>query len=103
MRAISSLIDNDLYGWSSRLVAEIAQFKPDGVLLGHTGQRQRCDLPGDSWVLPSFPQPTFAYGSVYPPMPQKARSRCPAIGDCAGRSRTNGNRLVAAWKMGTAR
>ena len=32
------LIDNDLYGWDTpRLVAEVTRFRPDIVLLGHTG------------------------------------------------------------------
>jgi anaerobic magnesium-protoporphyrin IX monomethyl ester cyclase len=63
------LIDNDLYGWSpKRLVAEIAKFKPDYVMLGHTGStaaHPTC-LATAAIIRAAFPQVRIVYGGVYP-------------------------------------
>lgn len=77
------LIDNDLYGWGSeRLVAEIAQFKPDCVLLGHTGStaaHSTC-LATAQVLREAFPAIQIIYGGVYPTYAAESTLReCPAI------------------------
>src|SRR5215470_18249799 len=63
------LIDNDLYGWSmDRLIAEIAIFQPDWVLLGHTGSTAAhpvC-LATATHLREAFPTLQIAYGGVFP-------------------------------------
>lgn len=77
------LIDNDLYGWGpERLVAEIARFEPDCVLLGHTGStaaHPTC-LSTARVLREAFPTIQIIYGGVYPTYAAESSLReCPAI------------------------
>ncbi|MBI1881143.1 MAG: cobalamin B12-binding domain-containing protein [Chloroflexi bacterium] len=100
------LIDNDLYGWSSeRLAAEIAQFKPDCVLLGHTGStaaHPTC-LTTAQELRSALPKVKIAYGGVYPSYAAEATLReCPAIDVVVrGEAEQTVLELAAAWEQGT--
>ncbi len=99
------LIDNDLYGWSPRrLVAEIARFKPDGVLLGHTGStaaHPTC-LTTARVLREVFPNLRIAYGGVYPSYAAESTlQECPAIDVVVrGEAEQTVVELVAAWEKG---
>lgn len=100
------LIDNDLYGWpAERLVAEIAQFEPDYVLLGHTGStaaHPTC-LATARVLRSALPQLKIAYGGVYPTYAAEAALReCPAIDVIVrGEAEQTVLELVTAWEWGT--
>lgn len=99
------LIDNDLYGWQPRrLVAEIAAFQPDCVLLGHTGStaaHATC-LATARTLKGSFPDLPIAYGGVYPSYaPESTLVECPAIDAVVrGEAEQTVVELVAAWEEG---
>lgn len=100
------LIDNDLYGWSSqRLVAEIAEFKADCVLLGHTGStaaHPTC-LATARLLRLALPNLRIAYGGVYPSYAAEVTLReCPAIDVVVrGEAEQTVVELAAAWEHGT--
>lgn len=63
------LIDHDLYGWSfPRLINEIADFKADYVLLGHSGSTaaHKTALKTIKAIHQQLPQIRVVYGGVYP-------------------------------------
>ena len=63
------LVDNDLYGWGpARLAAELRRFRPDCVLLGHTGSTAAHSvcLATAAAVRAALPWVRIAYGGVYP-------------------------------------
>jgi anaerobic magnesium-protoporphyrin IX monomethyl ester cyclase len=99
------LIDNDLYGWSPRrLVAEIARFKPDSVLLGHTGStaaHPTC-LATARVLRAAFPGLRIAYGGVYPSYAAESTlQECRAIDVVVrGEAEQTVVELVAAWEEG---
>jgi anaerobic magnesium-protoporphyrin IX monomethyl ester cyclase len=63
------LVDNDAYGWSpDRLAHELAAFRPDCVMLGHTGSTAAhgtC-LSTAAAIRRAFPSVKLVYGGVYP-------------------------------------
>ncbi len=63
------LIDHDLYGWSSeRLIKEIADFKADYILLGHSGSTaaHKTALKTIRAIHKELPHLRVVYGGVYP-------------------------------------
>ena len=63
------LIDHDLYGWSyPRLVQEIAEFKADYILLGHSGSTaaHKTALKTIRAIHKELPRLRVVYGGVYP-------------------------------------
>ena len=63
------LIDHDLYGWPySRLIQEIADFKADYVLLGHSGSTaaHKTALRTIRAIHQKLPHLRVVYGGVYP-------------------------------------
>ena len=63
------LIDHDLYGWSySRLIQEIADFKADYILLGHSGSTaaHKTALETIRAIHRELPHLRVVYGGVYP-------------------------------------
>ena len=99
------LIDNDLYGWSpQKLVAEIAKFTPDCLLLGHTGStaaHPTC-LATAQVLRAALPNLRIAYGGVYPSYAAENTLReCPAIDVVVrGEAEQTVIELVAAWEKG---
>jgi anaerobic magnesium-protoporphyrin IX monomethyl ester cyclase len=99
------LIDNDLYGWSPRrLVAEIAQFKPDCVLLGHTGStaaHATC-LATAREIRAALPAVRIVYGGVFPSYAAGAALQaCPAIDVIVrGEGEQTVLELLSAWEQG---
>lgn len=99
------LIDNDLYGWPpQKLVAEIAKFQPDCVLLGHTGStaaHPTC-LATAQVLRAALPNLRIAYGGVYPSYAAENTLReCPAIDVVVrGEAEQTVVELVAAWEKG---
>jgi anaerobic magnesium-protoporphyrin IX monomethyl ester cyclase len=99
------LIDNDLYGWKpQRLVAEIAKFKPDCIMLGHTGStaaHPTC-LETARCLRAAFPHVRLVYGGVYPSYAAESVLRdCPAIDVIVrGEAEQTALDLIAAWEQG---
>ncbi len=99
------LIDNDLYGWPlPKLVAEIASFNPDCVLLGHTGStaaHPTC-LATAQALRDALPTVRLVYGGVFPSYAAEATLReCPALdGVVRGEAEQTVLELVSAWEMG---
>lgn len=99
------LIDNDLYGWSlERLVAEIAQFRADWVMLGHTGStaaHPACLATAEA-LRAAFPELRLVYGGVYPSYAAESiLLDCPAIDVIVrGEAEQTVLNLVAAWEGG---
>ena len=98
------LIDNDLYGWSlDRLVKEIAAFKADYALVGHTGSTaaHATALATISAVRKSLPHVRTVYGGVYPSYADKTTlQECPAIDAIVrGEGEQTVLDLIAAWEM----
>lgn len=99
------LIDNDLYGWNSpRLVEEIARFRPDAVLLGHTGStaaHPACIAAAQA-LKDALPHVRIAYGGVYPTYAAEAVLRgCAAIDVVVrGEGEATAPDLVGAWDEG---
>jgi anaerobic magnesium-protoporphyrin IX monomethyl ester cyclase len=99
------LIDNDLYGWSlERLVAEIAQFRADWVMLGHTGSTAAhpvCLATAEK-LRAAFPELRLVYGGVYPSYAaERTLLDCPAIDVVVqGEAEQTVLNLVAAWEGG---
>jgi len=63
------LIDHDLYGWSfDRLIREIAEFKADYILLGHSGSTaaHKTALKTIRTIHTQLPHLRVVYGGVYP-------------------------------------
>lgn len=100
------LIDNDLYGWPPRqLIAAVTQFKPDWVLLGHTGStaaHSTC-LATAQVLRAALPQVRIAYGGVYPSYAAEATLRaCPAIDVVVrGEGEQTVLELMTAWEKRT--
>lgn len=99
------LIDNDLYGWSDRrLIAEIAAFRPDWIMLGHTGStaaHPRC-LATAAALRRAFPAAKIAYGGVYPSYAAaESLAACPALDVVVrGEAEQTVLELVATWERG---
>lgn len=99
------LIDNDLYGWSHRrLAAEIAAFRPDCLLLGHTGSTAAhpvC-LATARALRAAFPGLPIAYGGVYPSYAAESiLEECRSIDVIVrGEAEQTVLELVAAWEHG---
>ena len=99
------LIDNDLYGWDdARLVAEVARFRPDAVLLGHTGStaaHPACVATALA-LKDALPHLRIAYGGVYPSYAAEAILRdCPAVDVVVrGEGEATAPDLVGAWDRG---
>src|SRR3954447_20008415 len=99
------LIDNDLYGWDTpRLVAEVARFRPDIVLLGHTGStaaHPAC-IAAARALKDALPQLRIGYGGVYPSYSAAGALRdCPAIDVVVrGEGEDTATDLVRAWEQG---
>jgi anaerobic magnesium-protoporphyrin IX monomethyl ester cyclase len=97
------LIDNDLYGWDMRrLVEEITVFRPDCILLGHTGStaaHTTC-LATATALRAAFPHIYLAYGGVYPSYAAESSLReCPAIDVIVrGEAEQTVLELVDAWE-----
>jgi anaerobic magnesium-protoporphyrin IX monomethyl ester cyclase len=86
-------------------VAEIAQFKPDWVLLGHTGStaaHPTC-LATARVLRSALPWVRIAYGGIYPAYAAEATLReCPAIDVIVrGEAEQTVLELVTAWEQGT--
>ncbi len=100
------LVDNDLYGWGpARLAAELRRFRPDCVLLGHTGSTAAhpvC-LATAAAVRAALPAVRIAYGGVYPSYAAESTlAECPAIDVVVrGEAEATVVELVAAWERGT--
>ena len=63
------LIDHDLYGWSyPRLIKEIANFKADYILLGHSGSTaaHKAAIRTIKAIRTGLPHLRVVYGGVYP-------------------------------------
>jgi anaerobic magnesium-protoporphyrin IX monomethyl ester cyclase len=63
------LIDHDLYGWTyERLIKEIADFKADYILLGHSGSTaaHKTALKTIRAIHQELPYIRVVYGGVYP-------------------------------------
>lgn len=63
------LIDHDAYGWSfKKLLAEIGKYKPDYVLLGHSGSTasHKVAIKTIHEIKTAYPQIKIIYGGVYP-------------------------------------
>ncbi len=96
------LIDNDLYGWDARrLVAEVARFRPDAVLLGHTGStaaHPACVATALA-LKDALPHLRIAYGGVYPSYAAEAILHdCHAVDVVVrGEGEATAADLVAAW------
>jgi anaerobic magnesium-protoporphyrin IX monomethyl ester cyclase len=63
------LIDHDLYGWSfPRLIQEIADFKADYILLGHSGSTaaHKTAVKTIKAIHQKLPYIRVVYGGVYP-------------------------------------
>jgi anaerobic magnesium-protoporphyrin IX monomethyl ester cyclase len=63
------LIDHDLYGWSyPRLIREIADFRADYILLGHSGSTaaHKTALKTIRAIHQELPHLRVVYGGVYP-------------------------------------
>jgi anaerobic magnesium-protoporphyrin IX monomethyl ester cyclase len=101
-----TLIDNDCYGWSAqRLIAEIAAFRADCVLLGHTGStaaHTTCLATAEA-LRAALPQLRIAYGGVYPSYADESTLRaCSAIDVIVrGEAEQTVLDLIAAWEHGT--
>ncbi|MCI0395507.1 MAG: cobalamin-dependent protein [Chloroflexi bacterium] len=101
------LIANDLYGWEhQRLTAEIAAFRPDCILLGHTGSTAAhpvC-LETAEALRRAFPGVKIGYGGVYPSYAAETTLRdCPAIDTIIrGEGEQTVLELVAAWEGGAS-
>ncbi|MCI0649608.1 MAG: B12-binding domain-containing radical SAM protein [Chloroflexi bacterium] len=101
------LIDNDLYSWRhQRLIAEIAAFRPDCILLGHTGSTAAhpvC-LETAETLRHAFPDVKIGYGGVYPSYAAETTLRdCPAIDAIIrGEGEQTVLELVAAWEGGAS-
>ncbi len=101
------LIDNDLYGWSpERLISEIAAFRPDHILIGHTGStaaHTTC-LKTATELRAAFPQTTIIYGGVYPSYADEITLRdCPAIDVIVrGEGEQTILNLIAAYSSGAS-
>jgi anaerobic magnesium-protoporphyrin IX monomethyl ester cyclase len=99
------LIDDDLYGWGqARLLREIASFRPDCVMLGHTGSTAAhpvC-LATASAIRAALPAVRIVYGGVFPTYAAEATLReCPAIDVVVrGEGEAVGLALAAAWDEG---
>lgn len=102
---VVKLIDNDLYGWSfQKLAAEIAAFKPDCVLLGHTGStaaHPTCLATAQS-LRSALPGLRIVYGGVYPSYAAEPTLReCPAIDVVVrGEGEQTVLELISAWEQG---
>ncbi|MBA3469941.1 MAG: radical SAM protein [Herpetosiphonaceae bacterium] len=99
------LIDNDLYGWApQRLIAEIGSFKPDWILLGHTGSTAAhpCCLVTAQVLRDAFPSVKIAYGGVYPSYAAaESLNACPALDVIVrGEAEQSIVELMAAWEQG---
>jgi anaerobic magnesium-protoporphyrin IX monomethyl ester cyclase len=100
------LIDNDLHGWpTNRLVAEIAGFGADCVMLGHTGSTaaHHVCLADARAIRAALPAVKIVYGGVYPTYAAEASLRdCPAIDVVVrGEGEDTCRRLAAAFERGT--
>ncbi len=98
------LIDNDLYGWNTRrLVAEITTFRPDCILLGHTGSTaaHAVCLATATALRAAFPRARIAYGGVYPSYAAESSLReCPALDVIVrGEAEQTVLELAAAWEQ----
>ena len=99
------LIDNNLYGWGTpRLVVEVTRFRPDIVLLGHTGStaaHPACIATARA-LRDALPLLRIGYGGVYPTYSAEAVLRdCPAIDVVVRREgEATARDLVWAWEQG---
>ena len=99
------LIDNDLYGWDTpRLLTEVTRFRPDIVLLGHTGSTAAhpvCMATARALKQRS-PQLRIGYGGVYPSYAAEAVLRdCHAIDVVVrGEGEATAQDLACAWEQG---
>ena len=69
------LIDHDLYGWSyQRLIKEVADFKADYILLGHSGSTaaHKTAIKTIRAIHQQNPHIRVVYGGVYPSYADKA-------------------------------
>src|SRR5512144_3271333 len=77
------LIDHDLYGWSDqRLIKEIADFKADYILLGHSGSTaaHKTTIKTIRAIHEKLPSLRVVYGGVYPSYADRAvMAECKAI------------------------
>ena len=77
------LIDHDLYGWSyPRLIQEIADFKADYILLGHSGSTaaHKTALRTIRAIHSALPHIRVVYGGVYPSYADRVvLTECPEI------------------------
>ena len=63
------LIDHDLYGWTyPKLIKEIADFRADYILLGHSGSTaaHKTALKTIRAIRQKLPHLRLVYGGVYP-------------------------------------
>ncbi|MBA3530922.1 MAG: cobalamin B12-binding domain-containing protein [Ardenticatenales bacterium] len=77
------LIDNDLHGWDAeRLIKEVRRFRPDYLLMGHTGSTAAhgtC-IENARFLKAAFPELRIVYGGVYPSYAAESTLRsCAAI------------------------
>jgi len=100
------LIDNDLHGWNpKRLIAEIRNFAPDCIMMGHTGStaaHHTC-LNTARFLREAFPNIPIAYGGVYPSYAwEHTLNECPAIDIIVrGEAEQTAIDLVEAWEKRT--
>lgn len=69
------LIDHDLYGWSyQKLIREIADFKADYILLGHSGSTaaHKTAIRTIRMIHEELPHLRVVYGGVYPSYAHRA-------------------------------
>jgi anaerobic magnesium-protoporphyrin IX monomethyl ester cyclase len=99
------LIDNDLHGWThARLVTELALFRPDCIMLGHTGSTAAhpiC-LETATALRKAFPDALIVYGGVYPSYAAEETLReCAAIDVIVrGEAEQTVVDLIDAWDHG---
>ena len=100
------LIDNDLYGWPlEKLVTEIAAFRPDYILLGHTGStaaHNSC-LQTALALREALPAVGIVYGGIYPTYAAtEILQQYPAIDAIIrGEGEQTVLELISAWEAGT--
>lgn len=101
------LIDNDAYGWNSaRLVEEVRSFRPDIILLGHTGStaaHQTC-IQTATQLRAAFPTVPIGYGGVYPSYAaQEVLQECPAVDVIVrGEGEATTLELIDTWQKGNS-
>ena len=101
------LIDNDAYGWDDRRLAdEVASFRPDCVLLGHTGSTaaHATSLATARAIRRRLPDVRIVYGGVFPSYAAVYSLQACAALDVVVRGEGEAScvELLAAWEHGTS-